>query len=125
MLTIEEVAQHWRLRPATVRLRIKSGELAAVRIGGRYRSDWPSVWSCETGRTPTGIHSEAYKIPLLTKGDVARAMRVGTRTVERWIFDGMPTRCVGENVRLNRAEVARWIQRRFGVDVRDLLDGRP
>jgi excisionase family DNA binding protein len=125
MLTIEEVAKHWRLRPATVRLRIKSGELAAVRVGGRYRTNWHDVWSCEAGRMPTGARADEYKTPLLTKSDLARAMKVGTRTVERWLFDGLPTRCVGENVRLNRAEAARWIQRRFGIDVRDLLDRLP
>jgi hypothetical protein len=125
MLTLEDVAEHWRLRPATVRLRIRSGKLAAVRVGGRYRTDWASVWACEAGRTPTGARAEAYKTPLLTKGDLARAMRVGIRTVERWITEGLPTRCVGENVRLNRGEAARWIQRRFGLDVRDLLDRLP
>jgi excisionase family DNA binding protein len=83
MLTIEEVAKHWRLRPATVRLRIKSGELAAFRVGGRYRTDWPSVWSCEAGRRPTGAQSSAYKTPLLTKSDLARAMKVGNSTPRR------------------------------------------
>jgi hypothetical protein len=125
MLTIQDVAKHWQLRPAAVRLRIKSGELAASRIGGRYRTDWPSVWSCETGRIPRGAQAAAFQTPLLTKGDVARAMRVSGRTVERWISDGLPTRCVGENTRLNRSEAARWIRQRFGIDVSDLLDRHP
>lgn len=121
MLTIEEVARHWRLRPAAVRKRITSGELEAVRIGGRYRAEWPSVWSCEAGRAPRGTQAEQYTTPLLTKRDLAVAMKVSTRTVERWITEGLPTRNVGENTRLNRSEAAKWIRARFGIKVDDLL----
>lgn len=59
--------------------------------------------------------------PLLTKADLARAMRVSTRTVERWVADGLPTRNVGDNTRFNRSEAARWIRNRFGIDVEHLL----
>lgn len=121
MLTLEDVAQHWRLRPAAVRGRVASGELRAFRIAGRYRTDWPSVWSCEAGRPPKGTQAERYKAPLLTKRELAAALRVSTRTVERWLADGLPTRSVGENTRFNRSEAARWIRQRFGMDVADLL----
>ena len=121
MLTIEEIGRHWRLRPAAVRKRIASGDLPAVRIGGRYRAEWPAVWSCEAGRTPSGAGAERYKVPLLTKRDLATAIRVSTRTVERWIADGLLTRDVGDNTRLNRSEAARWIRNRFGADVEHLL----
>jgi excisionase family DNA binding protein len=83
------------------------------------------VWACETGSRPSGALADRYRTPLATKSDVAQAMRVSTRTVERWISDGLPTRCVGGNVRMNRAEVARWIQQRFGIDVRDMLERAP
>lgn len=49
-------------------------------------------------------------------------MKVSTRTVDRWIADGLPTRNVGENTRLNRSETARWIRSRFGIDVGRLLE---
>lgn len=122
MLTLENVAEHWRLRPESVRARIKNGELPAARIAGRYRVNWPEVWSCETGKRPSGAMAARYKTPLLTKADLARAMQVSVRTVERWIADGLPTRSVGANVRFNRTEAAAWIRARFGVDVSDLLD---
>jgi excisionase family DNA binding protein len=125
VLTIEELAAHWSLRPAAIRARVKSGELSAVRVGGRYRVSWPDVWACETGSRPTGALADRYRTPLATKSDVAQAMRVSTRTVERWIADGLPTRCVGGNVRMNRAEVAGWIKQRFGIDVRDMLERAP
>jgi hypothetical protein len=48
-------------------------------------------------------------------------MRVSTRTVERWIADGLPTRNVGDNTRVQRSEAARWIRHRFGIDVEHLL----
>lgn len=121
MLSVEEVARHWRLKPAAVRKRIGSGELAAVRIGGRYRAEWPAIWSCEAGRKPAGARVEAYKTPLLTKRDLAEVMKVSIRTVERWIAGGLPTRNVGGNTRMNRHEVARWIRQRFGVRIEHLL----
>jgi hypothetical protein len=122
MLTIEEVAGHWQLRPAAVRERIKSGQLQAVKIAGRYRMSWPDVWACESGVRPAGALADRYRTPLLTKADLAQAMRVSVRTVERWMHDGLPTRSVGSNARINRAEAVSWIRARFGIDVGDLLD---
>ena len=49
-------------------------------------------------------------------------MRVSVRTIERWMQDGLPTRSVGGNVRLNRSEATLWIRARFGIDVGELLD---
>lgn len=122
MLTLEEVSDHWSLRPAAVRDRIRSGELRAVRIGGRYRTTWPDVWACESGVRPTGALAARHRTPLLTKADLAQVMRVSVRTVERWMHDGLPTRSVGSNTRFNRAEVAIWLRARFGIDVGDLFD---
>lgn len=122
MLTIEEVAEHWQLRPAAVRGRIRDGALHAVRIGGRYRTTWPDVWACESGVRPSGALAARYRTPLLTKADLARVMKVSVRTVERWMQDGLPTRSVGGNTRFNRAETSSWIRARFGIDVADLID---
>lgn len=122
LLTIEEVAEHWQLRPAAVRGRIRDGALRAVRIGGRYRTLWADVWACESGVRPSGALAARYRTPLLTKADLAQAMRVSVRTVERWMQDGLPTRSIGGNTRFNRAEAASWIRARFGVDVADLLE---
>lgn len=122
MMTLEEVAEHWQLRPAAVRIRLKHGQLPGVKVAGRYRVNWNDIWACERGPRPTGALAERYKTTLLTKRDIATATRVGVRTVERWMQDGLPTRSVGSNVRFNRAEVVLWIRARFGIDVGDLLD---
>lgn len=121
MLTIDDASNHWRLRPAAVRERIKSGQLHAVRIAGRYRMTWPDIWACESGLRPAGALADRYRTPLLTKSDLAQAMRVSVRTVERWMHEGLPTRSVGGNVRFNRGEAATWIRARFGIDVREML----
>jgi hypothetical protein len=88
MLTLDDVGRHWQLRPAAVRQRIASGELRAVRIAGRYRTNWPSVWACERGRCPEPSEAERYKIPLWTKGDLAALMGVSTRTVDAGLRRG-------------------------------------
>ena len=93
-----------------------------MKVGGRYRFTWDAIWACERGPRPPGALAGRYKTVLLTKRDIAQAMRVGVRTVERWMRDGLPTRSVGGNVRFNRAESASWIRGRFGIDVHDLLD---
>jgi hypothetical protein len=121
MLTIEDIGRHWGLRPAAIRARIATGELSAVRIAGRYRTTWSDVWACEGGKRPSGALAGRYMTPLLTKADLANAMRVSVRTVERWMQQGLPTRSVGENTRFNRAEAASWLRARFGIDARDML----
>ena len=125
MLTLENVADHWQLRPASVRSRIKSGQLAAVQIAGRYRTTWADVWACESGGSPPGSTPDHYRSPLLTKRDLAAALGVSTRTVERWVHAGLPTRSIGESTRFNRFEVEAWVSRRFGVDVREELGAMP
>lgn len=114
MMTIEDVARHWSLTPNTVRTMIKSGALDAGRLGGRYRVTWDAVLAAEGSRHPRSVEADRYRAPLLRKGDVAHRMRFSTRTVERWIADGMPTRPIGDNVRLSPWEVDRWLRGRFG-----------
>jgi hypothetical protein len=75
-----------------------------VKIGGRYRTTWGDIWACESGPRPTGALAARYQTPLMTKADLAQAMRVSVRTVERWMHDGLPTRSVGANVRISRSE---------------------
>ena len=52
MISVEEVANHFGLRPDTVRRKIRSGEIDAIRIGRVYRLAWPDVWACEDGPMP-------------------------------------------------------------------------
>jgi excisionase family DNA binding protein len=73
------------------------------------------------GRRPEPSEAERYKVPLLTKGDLAALMGVSTRTVERWSAEGLPTRSIGENRRFHPSEVADWLRDRFGMDVEDLI----
>lgn len=115
MLSVDEVATRWRLGPVAVRSRIASGELGAVRLGGQWRASWESVWSCEQGGVPDPELRALYRAPLLTKRDVACAMGVSLRTVERWIRDGLPTRSVGRHARFQPHEVSTWLRARFGV----------
>lgn len=119
MLNIEEISQHWQLKPASVRQRIKSGDLNAVMIAGRYRSTWENVWACECGGQPGSANIAHYKMPLLTRQNVAARLGVSARTVERWVTQGLPTRSVGGCLRFNAFEVDQWFQREFGIDARD------
>lgn len=121
MLTLDDVSRHWQLTPQTVRARIAAGDLPAVRVAGRYRVRWPDVWACEQGKRPSGVLAERYRTRLLTKADIARAVGVSVRTVERWMREGLPTRAVGGNVRFNGFEAAGWLKSRFGADFGDAL----
>ncbi|MCZ4262228.1 helix-turn-helix domain-containing protein [Limimaricola sp. G21655-S1] len=116
MLSIEEVARHFRLRPDTVRRKIRAREIDAVRIGRVYRLAWPDVWACEDGPMPKRALTARYQDDLLTKKDIAAALSVSVRTVERWIEDGMPTRNVFRVVRCNPHDVSDWLKRR-GIDL--------
>lgn len=116
MLTIEDVARHWQVTPGTVRALVSSGALHAVPVGRRYRVRWQDVWACEDGPTPRDAVADLYRTPLLTKRDIAAAMQVSIRTVERWTADGLPTRSIRGGVRYNRRDAGRWLRRRFGVD---------
>ncbi|GGH40230.1 DNA binding domain-containing protein, excisionase family [Cribrihabitans marinus] len=116
MLSVEEVANHFGLRPDTVRRKIRAGEIEATRIGRVYRMAWPDVWACEDGPMPKRALIRRYQDNLLGKKVIAGALRVSVRTVERWIDDGMPTRNVFGAVRFNPHDVTDWLQLR-GVDL--------
>lgn len=117
LLTIDDVAAHWSLRPQTVRTMIQAGTLRAARIARQYRLHWPDVWACEQGPRPTAATSSRYATRLLTKADLVATTRTSERTVERWIGAGMPTRKVGTNVRLNAEDARDWLRWRYGVDI--------
>lgn len=110
MLSIEEVARHYGLRPDTVRRKVRDNEIDALRIGRVYRLDWRDVWACEEGAMPKGPREGRYKEPLLSKRRVAVALRVSPQTVERWIALGLPTRNVFGAVRCNPHDVADWLK---------------
>ena len=117
MITLEEVAGHWRLTAASVRARISSGELRAVRVAGRLRTDWSDVWACESGRRPSLKNAARYRTKLLTKQDLAGRINISIRTVERWIDRGLPTRNVGTNVRINQHDASDWLRRANGIEL--------
>lgn len=117
LLTIDDVAAHWCLRPQTVRAMIRAGTLRAARIARQYRLHWSDVWACEEGLRPTGATWARYATALLTKADLVALTRTSERTVERWIGAGLPTRNVGTNVRINREDARDWLCRRYGIDI--------
>lgn len=49
-LTPNELANRWRCRPATIRAMIRTGELAAFRIGDRVRIAPETIRAAETVR---------------------------------------------------------------------------
>ena len=124
MLTIDDVARHFALKPDTVRRHVRSGAIPAVRIHRNYRVDWPAVWACEAGPFPRRGNLDRYKVPLLTKRDLAARLRVSARTVERWLDDGLPTRNVFGRVRVNPHDAEDWLRARFGAEV-DVAAGDP
>lgn len=117
MLSIYDVAKHWQVTPASVRAWIRGGRLKAARMARQYRLTWEDVWACELGGIPRGMARARYQTPLLTKADLARATRVSTRTVERWVCAGLPTRSIGALVRFNAADSAAWLQQTYGLTV--------
>lgn len=116
MLSVEEVASHFGLRPDTVRRKIRMGEIEAIRIGRHFRMSWPDVWACEDGPMPKRARIKRFEEALLSKKAIAGALRVSVRTVERWIDDGLPTRNVFGAVRCNPHDVTDWLKLR-GVDL--------
>jgi excisionase family DNA binding protein len=116
MLSVDEVANHFGLRSDTVRRKIRTGGIEAIRIGRTYRIAWPDVWACEDGPMPKRARILRYQDDLLCKKVIAGALRVSVRTVERWIDDGLPTRNVFGAIRFNPHDVTDWFKLR-GVDL--------
>ena len=116
MLSVEEAASHFGLKSDTVRRKIRTGDIYAIRIGPTYRLTWPDVWACEDGPMPKRARITRYQDDLLSKKVVAGALRVSVRTVERWIDDGLPTRNVFGAIRCNPHDVTDWLKLR-GVDL--------
>jgi len=119
MLTVEDVARHWKLRPETVRKMIARGSLPAMRMNRQYRLRWEDVWSIEQGRMPKGGARPRYQEPLLTRKELAGRCRVSLRTVDRWICDGLPTRNVAGSTRFNVGEAGDWLSGKFGFRPED------
>ncbi|TYB85214.1 helix-turn-helix domain-containing protein [Oceaniovalibus sp. ACAM 378] len=116
LLTIADVSEHFRLRPATVRKYVRDGQVSGHLVGREYRFSWANVWAIEDGPQPRGTQQqERYKLPLITKTDIAASMAISLRTVDRWIASGMPTRNVGNNVRLNPRDSQHWLKSEFGL----------
>lgn len=108
MITVESAAQHFALRPDTVRRKIRAGEMPAIRIGRIYRLTWPDIWACEDGPMPKGARMVLYQENLMSKQAIADALSVSVRTVDRWIFNGLPTRNVFGSIRCNPYDVTDW-----------------
>lgn len=125
MLTVDEVARHFAMQPDTIRRHIRKGRLDAVRMNRQFRLDWPDVWACEDASFPRGRGVDRYKMPLWTKLDLASRTRVSTRTVDRWIEEGLPTRNAFGRVRMNPHDAADWLRGHFGVDMAIDMDGAP
>lgn len=117
MLTTAEAARHFALKPATLRRHIRAGKMLATRARRDYRLSWETIWSCEQGPMPRGHRRERYKAPLLTKLDLARGSGFSTRTVERWIADGLPTRNVFAMVRMNEDDAREWLRENIGFEL--------
>lgn len=118
MLTVEDVARHFGLRADTIRRHVRSGKIKAFRIAHAYRFDWRDVWGCEAGPTPKGDRQARYKTPLLDRRQIATAIGVSVRTLNRWIHLGLPTRDVFGNTRMNVHDVEDWLREEFGVELR-------
>ena len=116
MLSVEDVARHYGLRPETVRRKVRAGEICAIRMCRNYRLDWRDVWACEDGPMPNGAQIARYQDRLLSKKEIASALGVSVKTVERWIGNGLPTRAVFGAVRCNPHDVTDWL--RAVLDIR-------
>lgn len=130
MLSVQELSEHWSIKPRTIRQYAGQG-LKHHRVNREYRFDWPDIWSFEEGpRPPTALH-ERYTTPLATKRTLATALKKSVRSVDRFIERGLPTRNVGANVRFHIYDAAAWLERHAGVDSHVLtrkllaLHGRP
>lgn len=115
-LSIGDVANHYRLQPSTVRKWVREGRLEAVKLAREYRLSWPDVWACENGLIPRGIDlQKRYQMPMITKMNVSAGVNISVRSVDRWIYSGMPTRNIFGNVRMNPRDVQDWLKLEFGL----------
>jgi len=119
MLSVEDVAAHFRLRSDTVRRKIRSKEIHAIRMGRVYRLDWKDVWMAEAGPMPRRSREDRYKEPLISKRQIAGSLRVSIRTVEHWMAGGLPTRNVFGAVRFSPHDVTDWLRLMIGSDLPD------
>lgn len=117
MLSVEEVANHFGLRSETVRRKIRADEINAIRLRRTYRLDWPDVWAVEEGPMPRGARMARYQDRLLAKNEIATALGVSIKTVERWIAGGMPTRKAFGVVRCNPHDVSDWLRQVMNADL--------
>mgnify|MGYP005989137555 CR=1 FL=1 len=117
MLTVKQVADHWQLRPETIRRYISDGELPSIKLGDRHRVEWPDVWALEDGTFPRGARLDRYRLPLMSKRQLAKRLNVSIKTAERWIDAGLPTRSVFGSVRMNREDAREWLMAELDVDL--------
>jgi hypothetical protein len=68
---------------------------------------------------PKRAQTERYQVALFTKKTVASKMKVGGKTVERWVSLGMPTRNVFGAVRYNPHDVTGWLRKNICADLPD------
>ena len=117
MLTVNDVARHWQLRPETVRRYIRDGELPSITLGSRHRVEWQDVWALEDGTFPRGARMDRYREPLMSKRQIADRLKVSIKTIERWVDVGMPTRSVFWNVRMHRQDAREWLNAELDLDL--------
>lgn len=102
--TTEEVARRMHVSKLTVRRRIRSGEIPAVRIGGTVRIPLP-------GRSLDHLPLEC------TVRQVANSLEVSDVTVRRWIKAGdLPAVKRGRTWRVRRATLAALLWAPTGVE---------
>ena len=89
MLSVEEVARHYGLRPDTVRRKIRNGDIDAIRIGRTYRLAWPDIWACEDGPMPKRARIPRYQNDLIGR----RSLPEGSASVCALSSDGSMTDC--------------------------------
>lgn len=114
-ISVKDVADHYDLKPRTIRDHLKKGNLSGVRIKGEWRCSWPDVFAAEKGPTPKRERAELYKEKLFTKKTFGAKWSICEKTVDRWIEDGLPTRNVFGSVRIAPVDAREWTKRTFGT----------
>ncbi|MCT4373434.1 helix-turn-helix domain-containing protein [Yangia mangrovi] len=105
-------ADHFRVRPRTIQIWIRDGKLQSYRIGRAHRMTWAEIWACEDGPKPTRKTEARYRLPLMTRAELASRLAISDRTVDRWIADGLPARNVFGLTRFNPVDAEEWLRRR-------------